>query len=221
MIKSLVIIGSGALAAEISSHIISINSYGIDNIMVKGYIDDDPNKFKINTIKYKYNEPYLGTLSQYCFNLNEEYIIGIGNINSRKMIIEILSKYKLNFTNLIHPNAQIDKNIILGNGNIIYSNTIIGPNVIIGDHNVITSFSFISHDCIIGNNNFFSTTGLAGSVTIGCNNFFGIRATVIPEIKIGDFNTLQAGMIIDKDIKDNETVYYRFKEKVSFIKTSP
>jgi acetyltransferase-like isoleucine patch superfamily enzyme len=63
-----------------------------------------------------------------------------------------------------------------------------------------------------------STSGFSGNVKIGNNNFFGIRSTVLPSVTIGNDNTIQAGMTIDKNISDNETIYYRFKEKVSFIK---
>jgi UDP-3-O-[3-hydroxymyristoyl] glucosamine N-acyltransferase len=63
-----------------------------------------------------------------------------------------------------------------------------------------------------------STSGFSGNVKIGNNNFFGIRSTVLPSVIIGSDNTIQAGMTIDKNISDNETIYYRFKEKVSIIK---
>jgi UDP-3-O-[3-hydroxymyristoyl] glucosamine N-acyltransferase len=85
---------------------------------------------------------------------------------------------------------------------------------------MLTSYSFISHDCKIGNNNFFSTAGLGGNVTVGNNNFFGIRATVLPNISIGDKNTIQAGMIVDKEVKNDNIVFHRFKEKVIAIKTT-
>jgi sugar O-acyltransferase (sialic acid O-acetyltransferase NeuD family) len=218
--NNIVIIGSGALAAELTSHIYNINSCNIDSLVIKGYLDDDFNNFKYNSEKYKYNSPYLGTLKDYKFSQNEEYALGIGSTESRKKIIDKLTIHGLKFKNLIHPLAQIDKNSILGLGNIVYSNTIIGPNVNIGNHNIFTSFSFISHDCYIGNNNFFSTSGLAGAVIIGNDNFFGIRSTIIPFIKIGNSNIIKAGMIVDKDIGNQETVFYRFKEKVSIIKST-
>jgi len=90
-------------------------------------------------------------------------------------------------------------------------------NTEIGNHNLITSYSFISHDCKIGNGNFFSTAGLAGRITIGDNNFFGIRSTVIPHVSIGSSNVVQAGMIVDKSVKDNTTIFYRYKEQILAI----
>ena len=80
-----------------------------------------------------------------------------------------------------------------------------------------TSYSFISHDCEVGNGNFFSKAGIAGHVKIGSNNYFGIGSVVIPHTVIGDNNLIQAGMTIDRSVKDDTTVFYRFKEKVMAI----
>ena len=41
---------------------------------------------------------------------------------------------------------------------------------------------------------------------------------MLPSVIIGSDNTIQAGMTIDKNISDNETVFYRFKEKIYIVK---
>ena len=81
-------------------------------------------------------------------------------------------------------------------------------------YNTITSYSFISHDTIIGNGNFCSTVGIAGRVSIGNDNFFGIRSTILPDIVIGDRNVIQAGMIVDKSVENSSTVFYKYKERI-------
>ena len=94
----------------------------------------------------------------------------------------------------------------------------LGPNVDIGNFNLLTSQSIISHDSIVGNYNFFSTCLLCGHTSVGNDNYCGIRSTMIPSIKIGDRNVIQAGMIIDKNVGNDTTVFYRYKEKVMVIK---
>jgi acetyltransferase-like isoleucine patch superfamily enzyme len=101
----------------------------------------------------------------------------------------------------------------LGHGNIIGPNCVIGPACNIGDFNILTSYSYISHDCNVGNNNFLSTSGLAGNVILGNNNFLGIRVTVIPSITIGNDNLFQAGMVVDSNIQNSEAVFYKYKER--------
>jgi acetyltransferase-like isoleucine patch superfamily enzyme len=58
---------------------------------------------------------------------------------------------------------------------------------------------------------------MSGGVQIGDANFFGIRATLLPEVRIGSNNVIQAGMIVDKDVGNHETVFYKYKERIQLI----
>lgn len=40
----------------------------------------------------------------------------------------------------------------------------------------------------------------------------GIRVTTVPDIIIGNRNKIQAGMIVDKNVGDDSTLFYRYKE---------
>lgn len=218
--KNVIIFGSGAVAAEVCSYINDINKLNGRKINVKGFIDDNYENFKINAEKYKFNQPYLGTSDSYQFCKDDSLIFGFANINSRLMFLQKIDSKTISFLTLIHPSAQISVTAEIGSGNIVYPNCVIGPNAKIGKNNIFTSYSFVSHDCVIGDNNFFSTSGLSGNVKVGDHNFFGIRSTVLPSVNIGSNNVIQAGMVIDKDILDNETVFYRYKEKVTIIKAA-
>ena len=92
-----------------------------------------------------------------------------------------------------------------------------GPNVKLGDFNLLTSQSIISHDCVVGDYNFFATSLLCGHNIVGDDNYFGIRGTTLPEISIGNRNVIQAGMIVDKNIENDTTIFYRYKEKLLAI----
>jgi len=213
MKKSLVIVGSGAVAAEITSFIEDPQygaSYGVE---IKGYIDlnDDFQK------KYEYKKPYLGTIDVYSPEESDVFVVAIGNITYRKENAKKIMAKGGKFINLIHPTCITASTAEMGEGNIVNPFSMIGPKVRMGNFNVITSYSFISHDCIIGDFNLFSTTGLCGHVEVGDDNTFNIRSTVIPHVKIGNRNLIQAGMIVEKDIDNDTTVFHRFKEKVIAI----
>lgn len=213
--KKIVIIGTGAAAAELTSYIEDNNKYSNSESQIEllGYIDYEYN-IEDYWKKYQLQKPVLGDIDNYNFGSEIEVLIGISDIKFRNEIIYKLEIKKVIFFQFIHHSVIIPKTIILGKGNIIYPFCIIGPNTKIGDFNMVTSYSFISHDCVIGNGNFFSTSGIAGRVYIGDNNFFGIRSTVIPHVTIGSRNIVQAGMIVDKSIKDETTIFYRYKEQV-------
>ncbi len=216
--KNIIIVGTGAVAAELTSYIEDDNTK-LDfekRINLSGYIEYEYNIEKY-WAKYKLKAPVLCDIDSYMPSENEEILISISDIPFRNDIIERLLKKNANLANFIHSSVIIPESVQLGIGNIIYPFCIIGPNTIIGNFNMITSYSFISHDCIIGNGNFFSTAGTGGRIKIGNNNFFGIRSTVIPHVSIGNNNIIQAGMIVDKPVKDNTTVFYRYKEQVLAI----
>ncbi|NEW78102.1 MAG: acetyltransferase [Gelidibacter sp.] len=216
--KNLVIIGTGAVAAELTSYIEDHNlKVDFDNkINLVGYIEYDYN-IKEYWAKYKFRKPILCDIDSYRPSINEEVLIGISDIVFRNKLINNLLNKKIPIASFIHNSVIISESAQIGIGNIIYPFCIIGPNTIIGDFNMITSYSFISHDCTIGNGNFFSTAGIAGRISIGDNNFFGVRSTVIPHVSIGSNNLIQAGMIVDKNIKDHSTIFYRYKEQVLAI----
>jgi UDP-3-O-[3-hydroxymyristoyl] glucosamine N-acyltransferase len=213
--RSIIIIGTGAVSAELTAYIFDNNKTNKNNfnLKIKGYIEYEHNIEKYYN-KYQLEGPILGDIDSYKFSEEDEVLIGISDLVFRKSIIEILEKKKVKIINFIHNSAIIAENVTIGKGNIVYPHVIIGPLVEIGNHNLITSYSFISHDCVIGNNNFFSTTGIAGRVCIGNNNFFGIRSTILPNLNVGDKNVIQAGMVVYNNLGNNNTVFYRFKEQI-------
>lgn len=216
--KKIIIAGTGAASAELTSYVGHHNNMVSENdkFEIAGYLEYDYN-IENYWKKYKLEAPVLGDIDHYIPQQGEELLVGISDLKFRWKVIEILLNKGAKFTNFIHHSVIIPPNLNIGFGNIIYPNTIIGPNAIIGNFNLMTAYSFISHDCEIGDNNFLSTAGLAGKVKMGSHNFFGIRATVIPEVVIGNNNQIQAGMVVDKNITDDSVVFYRFKEQVIAI----
>ncbi len=211
--EKVVIIGSGGLAAECVETINAMTTLSID-----GYIDDlGYDNFNSNKKRYAYQERYLGKVADYPFAIQEKVIVAFSAANKSELFSYLLSK-KVDLINLVHPSVSLPKSSQIGIGNIIGANIVIGPNVRIGNGNVLTAYSFVSHDCQLGNFNFFSTAGISGRVCVGDSNFFGIRSTVLPEVMIGDHNTIQAGMVVDKSIANNTTIFYKYKEKMTIIK---
>ena len=216
--RKIVIIGTGAVAAELTSYIEDNNKHANSEskIDLLGYIDYVYNIEKYWQ-KYKLQKPVLGDIDDFNFEKEVEVLIGVSDIKFRNQIISKLESKEVTFFQFIHHSVIIPSTLVIGKGNIIYPFCIIGPNTKIGNFNMVTSYGCISHDCDIGNGNIFSTTVIAGRVFIGDNNFFGIRSAVIPHINIGNYNIIQAGMMVDKSIKDETTVFYRYKESIIAI----
>ncbi len=217
--KNLVIIGSGAVAAELTSFIGDKSFSAESGIRIKGYIDYHEN-IEIYWKRYNLKNPVMGDIDTYKIAEDDWFVIGISDVKFRRKMYEKMKSRGGKFINIIHPTAIVAGDVVMGEGNIINPYCIIGPNVKIGDFNLLTSQSVISHDSVLGTNNILSTALLCGHVRVGDDNAFGIRSTVIPHLTIGSSNTIQAGMIVDRNVDDNSVVFHRFKEKVLLINHS-
>ena len=213
--KKVIILGAGGAGSELTFYIEDHNSKvgPDDQIEIVGYIDDSKESWE----NHKYNAPLLCNIDSYEPDKDEEVLIAVMNIECRKKMIDTMLRKNAKIGSFIHHCVIKPENMEIGVGNIIFPFSILEKNAIIGNYNFLTTYCFISHDCIVGDNNFFSVSGIAGSVKVGDNNYFGIRSTVIPGVEIGNNNVIQAGMTVYKDVKDDTTVFYRFKEKVLAI----
>ena len=216
--KNVIILGTGGCASEVTFYISDNNSTNEneEKINLLGYIDYKAHAEK-NFKKYQYKAPLLCDIDAYQPSPDEEVLIAVADIDFRKKMIRKLRNKNAVIGSFVHHSVIKPKNAEIGKGNIVYPFCILEQYAKIGDYNLITSFSCISHDCVVGNNNFFSSSRIAGAVKIGDNNFFGISATVIPGVEIGNNNVIQAGMVVDKNIKDDTTIFYRYKEQVLAI----
>ena len=216
--RNVIIVGSGGCAAEVTFYIEdnNANAKTEDQIHILGYIDYlDASKKHYD--KYDYKAPLLCDIPSYEPKPGEELLIAIMDVKSRKKEIAKLEAKNAKIGSFIHRTAIMSKNLNIGIGSIIYPFCVIEKHAKVGNYNLLTAYSFISHDCTVGDNNFLSSAGIAGNVKVGNNNYFGIRSTVIPGIEIGNNNLIQAGMTVDKNVKNDTTVFYRYKEQVLAI----
>ena len=216
---NLIIVGTGAVAAEVTSYLNSADyKWEGKPIYLKGYLEYT--QYSYLHKHYLFEKPILGDIDNYEIDADDFFIIANANVTLRKDFYKKLSERGAKFINLIHPTCIISKTAHLGVGNILSPYCQIGPVAQVGDFNIMTSNTMISHDCTVGNLNSFSTSVICGHVSIGNENSFYIRSTVVPQIKIGNNCIVQSGMVVDKDIPDGTTVFYKFKERILAIPQS-
>lgn len=192
--KHLIIIGAGSLGVMTLDAALEMNIY--ENIE---FIDD--NKVK-NT--FIHNHLVLGgidLLQQ--INVEEyEFIIAIANNKIRK---EIAEKFKLNYTNIIHPKTSVSRLAKLGIGNIILPNTSIDPEAKVENHVIINKNNSLGHNVTMKNYSQASPGCNLGGI-IGECTFLGLGSTVLPEIEIGEYSIIGAGSVVTKSLSKNVTV---------------
>ena len=210
--RDVIIIGAGGHSAEIDEYIRhSQKITGINELTVVGFLDDD----SLNYSNYRFSAPLLGPIKDHKIIKGQHYVIGIANLNYRRLFVDKFKADGAEFIGFIHCSAYISESSIIGEGTIIGPNANIGPNVKIGCFNLINSRCSLGHDTIIGNYNFISpNVCFSGFSRIGDENLFGINSTTIPGICVGNQNKIAAGMVLDTNVGDNNVIFYRFKERV-------
>ncbi len=209
--KKVILVGAGGHAAEIADYIALHNQLKpTDQIEIIGIIDDN----KQNYHHYGFSQPFLGSIVDHV--LEEcDYLIGIANIEFRLKIVTKLWSQGAKFIGFIHPYAMISPSAKIGVGTVISHHASVGPKALIGKFNVLNSRCTIGHDAEIGDFNFISpNVSISGQTKIGSENLLGTNVCTIPTIEIGNNNKIAAGMVITDKITNNETVFYRYKEKM-------
>ncbi|MBP7174322.1 MAG: acetyltransferase [Cloacibacterium sp.] len=140
--------------------------------------------------------------------VSNNFVIGIGNPQLRKMIYEKFSSIGgraittiSNFSEIGSFDNKIEEGVIITSGVIITNS------VSIGKCTLINLSSTIGHDTIIEDFvEICPNVSISGNCTIGEGTFIGTGATVLPKIKIGKNVVVAAGSVVTKDIPSNSLV---------------
>ena len=131
-------------------------------------------------------------------------IIGIGNAGVRERIQESIPNEKI--ATLIHPNAVIAEDVVIGAGTVIMAGAVINPGVRIGKGCIINTCSSVDHDCEVGDYVHISVGAhVAGTVNIGSHTWIGAGVTVINNVNISGGCMIGAGAVVIRDICERGT----------------
>ncbi len=137
-------------------------------------------------------------------NMDADVIVAIGNAEIRKRIQESIPDVKL--ATLIHPDAVVAEDVVIGAGTVIMAGSVINPGTKIGRGCIINTCSSVDHDCVVGDYVHVSVGAhIAGSCEIGEKTWIGAGATVSNNINIFGNCTIGAGAVVIKDIEEAGT----------------
>lgn len=150
-----VIFGAGNFIYDIIDAI-EANGEQVKHIILNTPIHKElKNTLEINVMSVKKFRPQKG----------EKYIFGFLNPN-KDPFLQLLKPHKLKFSNIIHPQAYLAREVKIGKGNYFGAGVVIGPNTKVGNYNYFNRGALIGHDVHITNYNHFGP----GSVVCGrCN----------------------------------------------------
>jgi UDP-N-acetylbacillosamine N-acetyltransferase len=106
--------------------------------------------------------------------------VGYRKMRDRKIVYDQILEKGYDCINIVHPQAVVSIDLIMGKNNIIMPAAHLEPFVKIGSNNIVWSDSLICHDSRIGDHNFIAAGSILGG---GCNMenscFIGFNTTIV------------------------------------------
>lgn len=148
----------------------------------------------------------LGSVREYeKWKDTHEFIVAVGNCRIRSEIQKKLEE-NAEIATLVHPNAVLGENVVLGAGTVIMANAVINSASILGKGVIVNTGSTIDHDCRIGNYVHAAPgSHISGTVFIGDRVWIGVGSCIVNNVSICDECVIGAGAAVIADIEEKGT----------------
>jgi sugar O-acyltransferase (sialic acid O-acetyltransferase NeuD family) len=134
-------------------------------------------------------------------------IIAIGDNRLRREVQQKLEPAGLDFGTVIHPSAQLGREVLIGAGTVVMANSVINPGARVGCHCIVNTAVTIDHDCVIGDFVHLSPGAhLGGTVEVGDFSWIGLGASIINNIHVGEQVVVGAGAVVIRNVESQVTV---------------
>ena len=143
-----------------------------------------------------------GKVSEFVNHLKDaQFFVAIGNAKIREKITEQIASQGGKIATLIHPNATVCDDAVIGAGTLVAAGAVINPNVKIGKGVIINTLSSIDHDSTVGDYTHVAVGAhLCGTVNVGEKVFVGAGVVIKNNINVCDNVTIGVGAAVVKDI---------------------
>lgn len=203
--RKLIIIGAGNFGREILSWIEDINT---NEYKIYGFIDDGGHEAQKELLQFGIKTPVVGTIKDYTPCDDEVFICSISNPKYKLDICLRFQRMGANFINIVHPTAIIGKRSKLGVGIIACPYVVISNDSSIGDFVIVNIFSSIGHDTIVETGCTLSAhCDVTGYAHLMKGVMMGSHASVLPEVRVGEFAIIGAGSVAIREVPPNKTVF--------------
>jgi len=203
MKQNLVIISAGKFGRETFTWATQAIAQGAP-WQIKGFLDD-----RVNTLEgLSYEARILGDVANYPIEPEDVFIGAIGDPRDKVKYYSAIVQRGGRFVNVIHPLANIGKNVHLGTGIVMAPFSSVTCDVKIGHHVSIGALSNVGHDTTVGDwCQISSHCGVNGGATLGEGAFLGSHACIVPGVKIGAWAYVGAGSVVLKDVPPGIKVF--------------
>ncbi|NUN06636.1 MAG: acetyltransferase [Bdellovibrio sp.] len=134
-------------------------------------------------------------------------IVAIGNNMVRSEVANWLRTCGAIIPVLIHPSAQIGRNVEVSSGSVIMAGVVVNSATKIGCDVILNTRCSVDHDCVVGDASHVGPgVSLCGGVSIGQGALLGVGSQVIPGIKVADRVIVAAGATVVSDVESDSMV---------------
>lgn len=198
----IVIVGAGGFGREVC--LWAKDSFPKDQYRINGFLDDNPKA--LNNYNVEIN--IIGSIDDYEIKENDRFVVGMGNIEIKKKVVEQLEARNAQFLTLIHPTAEIADTSMVGRGNIIAPFVLISNCAKIDDFVIMNSYSSCGHDSSVGKHCILSPYAtISGFAILEDEVFLGTHSTVIPGKRVGHKSKISANSVVMRDVAANKIVF--------------
>jgi len=151
--------------------------------------------------------PSLLELADFRPESGELYALGTTHPARENLVGELVRRFGLDFTTLIHPTAYVSSLAKLSPGAFVGARAVIGPRVVLEPHVFINRAVAVGHDTTVGAYSRLQAGAMVGGhVRIGRGCTIGLGANLIEELEIGDGAFIGAGSVVIRDVPAGQKV---------------
>jgi len=131
-------------------------------------------------------------------------LVAIGDNSTRMRIATWLRDNGFELARAVHPQAQLGRGTVIGDGTVIMAGAVVNSDAAIGENVIVNTGATIDHDCVVGDGVHLAPgVHLCGGVRVGAGTFIGAGSVVIPGIRIGGNAIVGAGSTLLEDVSEN------------------
>ena len=198
----IIIIGAGGFGREVYNW--AKESFPSKNFKIKGFLSKNPSDLDNFNIGVR----ILGEESTYDIKEKDRFIIAIGDIDTKKLVVANLKKKGAQFLTLIHPTAIISSTAKIGTGAIICPFALVSDHAVLDDFVLMNFYSSCGHDAKVGKYCVLSPYAtINGFGILEDEVFLGTHSTVTPNKKIGYRAKISANSVAMHDVSARSLVF--------------
>jgi sugar O-acyltransferase (sialic acid O-acetyltransferase NeuD family) len=133
--------------------------------------------------------------------------VAIGAPRARETWQKYLEERGVQMATLVHPSAQVGREVVLGGGSVLMAGAIVNSGSRIGRGVIVNTAASVDHDCEVGDFAHIAPGArLAGGVRVGARAHVGIGSCVIQNLGIGNDAVVGAGAAVVRAVPAGVTV---------------